>query len=349
MSAFPRALQAPSITSSFTPEVLNDVVGTWACAAAETFLYGAYLIMFVFYVQVLHKRGLGRNRFLAKATIALFVLCTTHCVLVLAAVAKRSTLDLAVLLLVEGDPVPKGQPLMPILRGLSLAANVVYVTANVLADTIFILRCYAIWNRQFKIILFPIFLTFGVAGIGYFNAFYAVMNSSKSVIEFGTFGTSAFFFLPALFDASIAVSLFTTFILMGLTVGRIWVFSRSARHVFGAKVTSRYHAVCAMILESGALYLCGGIIFIVLGFVGSFNTDIKADGIVLAQLVGIAPTIIAVRVALGQSVESVNSFIMPGSRVHSSFDSEAGVVTPVNSVDGEMLYIRPKSIKVEPV
>jgi hypothetical protein len=86
--------------------------------------------MFVFYVQVLHKRGLGRNRFLAKATITLFVLCTTHCVLVLAAVAKRSTLDLAVLLLVGGDPVPKGKPLMPILRGLSLAANVVYVTAK---------------------------------------------------------------------------------------------------------------------------------------------------------------------------------------------------------------------------
>jgi hypothetical protein len=54
-------------------------------------------------------------------------------------------------------------------------------------------------------------------GIGYSNAFYAVMNSSESVIEFGTFGASAFFFLPALFDASIAASLFTTFILMGLT------------------------------------------------------------------------------------------------------------------------------------
>lgn len=86
---------------------------------------GGYLIMFVFYVHVLHKRGLGRNRFLAKATIALFFLCTTHCVLVLAAAAKSSTLDLAVLLLVGGDPVPKGKPLMPIRRGLSLAANVV--------------------------------------------------------------------------------------------------------------------------------------------------------------------------------------------------------------------------------
>ncbi|KAJ7919225.1 hypothetical protein B0H13DRAFT_2320641 [Mycena leptocephala] len=287
MSAFPRdALQAPSITSSFTPEVLNDVVGTWACGAKHFFTVtaaraapingrpltsvpsGAYLIMFVFYVQVLHKRGLGRNRFLAKATITLFVLCTTHCVLVLATVAKRSTQDLAVLLLVGGDPVPKGKPLMPILRGLSLAANVVYVTANVLADTIFARLPACQWfysdtyqdpsllcDLESSVQDYPLPNFSDIRRIGYSNAFYAVMNSSESVIEFGTFGASAFFFLPALFDASIAASLFTTFISMGLAVGRIWVFSRSARHVFGAKVTGRYHAVCAMILESGALYL----------------------------------------------------------------------------------------------
>ncbi|KAJ7200040.1 hypothetical protein GGX14DRAFT_467296, partial [Mycena pura] len=98
------------------------------------------------------------------------------------------------------------------------------------------------------------------------------------------------------------VSLFTTFILMGLTVGRIWMLARAARRVLGAELTSTYDTVCAMILESGSLYLCGGIVFIALG---------------------IAPTIIAVRVALGQSVENVNSFIVPRPRVCFPYHREA--------------------------
>ncbi|KAF7366024.1 hypothetical protein MVEN_00478300 [Mycena venus] len=222
----------------------------------------------------------------------------------------------------------------------------VYVTANVLADAIFIFRCYAIWNFQIKIILIPILLTLGVAGIGYFNAFFAVVNDSGSgdiLALFPSFG-SVFFF-----DLSIGASLFTTFILMGLTVGRIWMLARSARRIFGAQMASTYHTVCAMILESGALYLCGGIVFIFFGFSEPFTPgDVRIDGIVLAQLVGIAPTIIAVRVALGQSVENINSFIVPRPRMHSPFNNEV-IATAVDSVNDEVLYIRPESVKVEAV
>ncbi|KAJ7190666.1 hypothetical protein GGX14DRAFT_482854, partial [Mycena pura] len=91
-------------------------------------------------------------------------------------------------------------------------------------------------------------------------------------------------------------------------VGRIWMLARTARRVLGVELTSKYHTVCAMILESGALYLCGGIVFIV--NTPPLTTE-SQSGVVLAQLVGIAPTIIAVRVALGQSVESVDSFFVP--------------------------------------
>ncbi|KAJ6538125.1 hypothetical protein B0H19DRAFT_1240665 [Mycena capillaripes] len=94
-------------------------------------------------------------------------------------------------------------------------------------------------------------------------------------------------------------------------VGRIWWLSRAARHLVGMDAAGKYYTVVAMILESGALYFTGGLVFVVL--------FLKADlpkaqtGIVLGQLVGIAPTIIAVRVGLGYSVESVESFIGPGS------------------------------------
>ncbi|KAJ7336746.1 hypothetical protein DFH08DRAFT_813071 [Mycena albidolilacea] len=82
----------------------------------------------------------------------------------------------------------------------------------------------------------------------------------------------------------------------------------------------------------------------------TYGSKPTTDGIVLAQLVGIAPTIIAVRVALGQSVENVNSFVVPRPRMHSNspFHHETAV-TAMDSVDDEVLYIRPESVKVEAV
>ncbi|KAF7336423.1 hypothetical protein MSAN_02296300 [Mycena sanguinolenta] len=342
----------PASPREIPSEILNydvhSLLGAWACIAGETFLYGAYLIMIALYVHVLRKRGLGRSRFLAFATIALFVLCTAHCALVLAVVAKQTTYVLGI----HGSFTA---------GGLSAAANaVIYIYIYKRADGIFIFRCYAIWNFQIKIILFPIFLTLGVAGcifirhlffinlptgIGYFNVFSAVADTSKFADPFA--------FTPASFNLSILISLFTTFILMGLTVGRIWLLARSARRVFGAQMASIlyiYYTVCAMILESGALYLCGGITFIVLDALGPFTVDSDAvpASIVLAQLVGIAPTIIALRVALGQSVENMDSFVVPRSRMHSSFHHEI-IPTAVDLVVDEVLYIRPESVKVEGV
>ncbi|KAJ7830708.1 hypothetical protein B0H14DRAFT_3143414 [Mycena olivaceomarginata] len=277
-----------------------------------------------FYVQVIRKRGLGRNRLLASATIALFVLCTAHCVLVLAAVATAGSWGMVVVGQPTGDLSLDEIQLGLLTYNLSLAANIVYVT-NILADAIFVRT-------------------------GYFNVSFEVMNSYQA----------AFLSNLLWFDVTIGVSLFTTFILMGLTVGRIWMLARTARRVLGAELTGTYHTVCAMILESGALYLCGGTAFIVLAVRGPLAGNItsvrhasatkidtilirlfrkQTEGVVLAQLVGIAPTIIAVRVALGQSVENVNSFIVPRPRVRSPFHQEA-CATALDPVDDEVLYIR---------
>ncbi|KAJ7192782.1 hypothetical protein GGX14DRAFT_546422, partial [Mycena pura] len=108
---------------------------------------GAYCIMMAFYVQVIWKRGLARNRLIASATIALFLLCSAHCILVIA-VATADSLgfrQLAIELL--DDEIPPQSPL----TDLSVAAHTAYVTANIPADSIFIYRCYAIWNFQKKI------------------------------------------------------------------------------------------------------------------------------------------------------------------------------------------------------
>ncbi|KAJ7177402.1 hypothetical protein C8R43DRAFT_942676 [Mycena crocata] len=150
-----------------------------------------------------------------------------------------------------------------------------------------IFRCYAIRNFQRKIIATPLLSTLAVAGLVYFD------SGRLTAIVIITF----------LFNLSIAVSLFTTIMLMGLSVGRIWWLARRARDVLGRRVTVKYHTVVAMIisLESGALYCLGGIAFIIVACREASSTNPAiTSGAVLGQLVGIAPTILAVRVGLGK-------------------------------------------------
>ncbi|KAJ7932119.1 hypothetical protein B0H13DRAFT_1857254 [Mycena leptocephala] len=123
----------------------------------------------------------------------------------------------------------------------------------------------------------------------------------------------------------------------------------------GRKVTSKYYIVCAMILESGALYCAGGILFAVLAFYPlypftnpssvNFTTalDIMPTGPILGQLVGIAPTIIAVRVGLGKSVESLDSFSLTATRpaARRSLELQPNV-SAANSIEDRILYLRPE-------
>ncbi|KAF7328566.1 hypothetical protein MVEN_02544600 [Mycena venus] len=287
----------------------------WALAASELCLYGGYFVLMAFYLHVLHTGGgMAKHRFLTVTIIMLFILCTIHCALVVA------TTVLATGMFIGG------------VLALTLTANAIYVTTNLIADGIFIFRCYAIWNGRLCIVLLPIFLTFGVAGIGYFN----VITPLSAPAIYGKLPSELFF------DVSIIISLFTTFVLMVLTVGRIWWLARAARQVMGKTVAGRYYTVCAMILESGALYFIGGLVLIFTVFRIGVNSTYT--GAVLGQLVGIAPTIIAVRVGLGCSVESVDSFIVPIPPTRNLEQFKATKDPSVDSWKDDILYIRPESV-----
>ncbi|KAJ7644721.1 hypothetical protein FB45DRAFT_1021469 [Roridomyces roridus] len=71
--------------------------------AAETFLYGTYVILFGFYMRLLLKGAIRRNRFLNFSTIALFGLSTIHLALVLALTAVDNQVTVAVFQLDAGS------------------------------------------------------------------------------------------------------------------------------------------------------------------------------------------------------------------------------------------------------
>ncbi|KAJ7312364.1 hypothetical protein DFH08DRAFT_1087589 [Mycena albidolilacea] len=300
--------------------------------AAEVFLYGAYFVMFGFYLNVLRVYGAARNRSLTIATAMLFIFCTAHCALQITTTTLYNQLVSTSL----EDSKPVFDRTFKDYSALAIATNAVYVTSNMIADSIFILRCYAIWNFQLKIIIFPVLLTLAVAGVGYTNAFWplhipsSLRSPSLVVAEFSF----------KLLKISTLLSIFTTVILMVLTAGRIWWMARTARTLLGRTVTRKYYTACAMILESGVITCASAIAFAAIGF--TLDPIYSTTGAVLGQLVfeqGIAPTIIAVRVGLGRSVDNVESFVAAqGGDYTPPFNN----TTSARSLErpGTILYIR---------
>ncbi|KAF8144088.1 hypothetical protein K438DRAFT_1874546 [Mycena galopus ATCC 62051] len=306
------------LSNHFSAKSLDDIRTGLYIAMAEVFLYGAYAVMFGFYIHILHTRRIAKNRFLAVATISLFIFCTVHLALLLASTAFFNESDKASV--VKSKPHSHGSFTA---FNLNRVTNVIYVTSNVIADSIFIFRCYAIWNFQRKVIIFPMLSTLSAAVLGYFDSGLTIR------------------ILSLLFDLSIGMSLFTTFVLMGLSVGRIWWAARKAREIVGPKMISRYYTVCAMILESGAVYCAGGIVFLILSVHHNTSEVVATNGAILGQLVGIAPTIIAVRVGLGKSIESVDSFVaMAQPRVRGPRDIEPAFA---RSIEHHILDLRPEN------
>ncbi|KAJ7464274.1 hypothetical protein B0H11DRAFT_79247 [Mycena galericulata] len=315
--------------------------------AAEIFLYGVYAVMFGFYIHVIRTRGMLNNRFLTVATMSLFTLCTIHCALLLADMIFYGRMVQKVLVYVDSSF--DALPLISIYTTLNRAANTVYIISNVIADSIFIFRCFAIWNFRWTVIILPTILTVTVAVLGFMNVAESLQSDGYEY-EFGVPADSNTSF-ALLFDISITMSVFTTFILMGLSAGRIWWLARTSQKIMGRRVTSTYYTVCAMILESGALYCVGAIPFIGVGFASYFGlvvTDITTSGAILGQLVGIAPTIIAVRVGLGRSVENADSFItasqvLPHKRTPRMPHEFQSADPPVRAIEQKVLYLHPES------
>ncbi|KAJ7884111.1 hypothetical protein B0H14DRAFT_2700859 [Mycena olivaceomarginata] len=101
--------------------------------AAEIFLYGAYLVMFGFYLNVLGKHGFSKNRGLTFATILLFIFCTAHCALQIATSTLYNRLESTSI----GNSEAMFNRTFKDYSSVAIATNAVYITSNVIADSIF--------------------------------------------------------------------------------------------------------------------------------------------------------------------------------------------------------------------
>jgi len=258
----------------------------------DSLFYGVYSVLFLLSVYVLCTGRRPLFKFHLACMVALFALSTAHITLVytlafLSDFGVSAPYEIFSLRAQGPTLFPDGDPHGNLDR-MAQSVRILYGLSNAVADALIIYRCYVIWAYKWKIVLLPILAwcasllvtVFGAAGQG-----------NRAVI------------------IAAATSLFTNIIAASLAAGRIWWIGRQARAMLGKDVQIKYRASFAILLESGLLYPAVLLLAVVF-----FIAPVAAVGTLsfLAmsyQLVGIAPTLIIVRVGLGVSTETVDQTV----------------------------------------
>ncbi|KAJ6564572.1 hypothetical protein B0H19DRAFT_80533 [Mycena capillaripes] len=158
------------------------------------------------------------------------------------------------------------------------ATYIIYAINNTIADGLLIYRCYVVWNHDWRVIVFPVILLIASTACG-FDVF---MDATPQF----------------------AVILATNFLATGLTAGRIWWISHYCREYLGTATQRRYTFAIVVAVESGLLYSATILAFlIVISFPSLLYTLEEPLIQIVTQVMGIAPTLIIVRVGLGVAVE----------------------------------------------
>ncbi|KAF8890433.1 hypothetical protein BD779DRAFT_1517608 [Infundibulicybe gibba] len=287
-----------------------SLVALWV----ETLLYGAYAVLFSICIYILlysRKPSSGLNKPLLTTAVAMFAMSTIHVAVGLARgiaafIDSKDLQDGAISYFAE------------IWIWISIFKQALYVTNNVIADALVVYRCYVVWSFSVKIIVIPIILLISTTVCGYL----AVFNFSQVHPGDSVFAPNIAEWGTALFSLSLATNITVT----SLIAARIWWISREAQAVLGRKHSQKYSNAVAIILESGAIYSVSLMTLLILYCTKSNAQYIAYDA--LAQIMGIVPTLIIVRVGLGVSTQDVHTYgNQTSTKVVSSF--RTGQSTPM--------------------
>ncbi|KAF9562094.1 hypothetical protein CPC08DRAFT_592671, partial [Agrocybe pediades] len=236
----------------------------------EIFLYGLYTILFLICLYVLLRKARNGKKL--------------HWILLVSAIVMfgLASADIGyTLYLLFGGLLMKGQLGFKELR----PKYWLYVTNNVIADSLLLYRCYVVWEFSKLVIVGPLILLVAGAVCGY-----VFEGSSSSLFD------KAFVYLIMTFILNV--------VLTGLTAGRIWWLARKARSVLGTGLLQRYNATITILIESGLVYSVYIILNLAMNKAAIANVILDAG---LIQVVGIMPTLIIVQVGLGRAVHDIEA------------------------------------------
>ncbi|KAF7289823.1 hypothetical protein MIND_01356600 [Mycena indigotica] len=164
-----------------------------------------------------------------------------------------------------------------------------------LADCVFIWRCSRIWNRRWQIVILPILATITGAVLAGIIIADQVVARRTSEPFIAAKKSSEFINLSSIyFSLSMATSLTTT-LLISL---RIFLVQRAASFA-SPQAHKLFNPIIEILVESAALYSATLLAFVVFNTQKSVNVYYAQN--IHAQLAGLAPLLIILRIATGRA------------------------------------------------
>ncbi|KZW00984.1 hypothetical protein EXIGLDRAFT_830404 [Exidia glandulosa HHB12029] len=255
-------------------------------------VYGVHATLFFICFIALVKR----RRTHPRQSYAYIAYILTHFVFATTAFAAFSYIAQVAFVVRPSFPEGPHDYLMNSLSYWSLhVVYILYMCTSWLQDLLLIWRCCMFWNHNVYVLIVPFALVLASFATG-----------SVYLVEIGRRGVTSTQSLPFhLFETYWAVEITTTTVITTMIAGKLIYTRCQLKTVIGKSQLKPYLTVAAMVIESGILFSVAA-----LGFLVSYACQSPFQSValcVVAQITSIAPLLIILRVAQGDSITQETS------------------------------------------
>uniref|UniRef100_A0A0W0F5Y2 Uncharacterized protein n=1 Tax=Moniliophthora roreri TaxID=221103 RepID=A0A0W0F5Y2_MONRR len=257
----------------------------------ETVLYGINTVLFVGCLYVFRRSTQRRTRaykFIIATVTTIYILCSAHVILdfVRAIIGFFDTPDGALAYYSQ------------LWIRSSVSKHALFTAACCVADFFLVYRLFVIWSSRVQILLVPVILllTAFACGVGTVRGFSHTRPGETVFYPVISNWAIPAYVLHLAFNSAVN----------GLITGRLWLFEREVSEALGREHGQKYKKIIVIFIESGILHTITLAVFMVLYLLKS-NAALIVYG-AFAQIVGMAPTLIIVRISLGVSIQDKESY-----------------------------------------
>ncbi|KAJ7256434.1 hypothetical protein C8J57DRAFT_1075046, partial [Mycena rebaudengoi] len=226
--------------------------------------------------------------------IAMYILATTHSfnrwIIITHAFIDHSDTPTSTALALIQPPL-----------SLELGGAIVFSTNILISDCVLIWRCWTVWNYNWRIVVLPIICT--LVGTGnYIHLIHSTAAAQRSLaLGFRSIADQAAYILNPELDIDMFVDFATPYFILSLVTTLLATLLIVVRILTMSEHNTRrergYGRVIEIVVESALLYSVTLIIFLPFLIRGADEQGIVQSFI--AQMTGIAPTLIVARVSFG--------------------------------------------------
>ncbi|KAA1475771.1 hypothetical protein DENSPDRAFT_445581 [Dentipellis sp. KUC8613] len=299
------------MTEPCSPQAFYILVGG---LTIETGVYGLYAALVAVSVYLLSDAQSNRMLYMAT-TLAMFILCSGTLLMDLTrTILGRESLFYTGACIDGICPPCRWVTATPeglfgeavVASYLTILSAVMLLINQVIADSVLIFRCYILWDARKWVIVPPLAILLGNIACMLGSLYYEIQSFNflrrSDPLIFASHRSPTIIRLENLVEnldtAHVVLSLATNIIASAIIVTPIW---RKARTSDGIAY-KKFFSAASICLETGSLLSLALIALLIMAL--TVPRFVIVPTVLAQQFVGIAPTLIIVRVGLGRSVDS---------------------------------------------